>query len=112
MYLSRTVFITDPGMDDEMAYNKTNNNGEFILNGVTEERTHIDGVVKIYHDCDDWLVSTNCIRIHICILRTKQFEKNHVYNSHTHYITNMRKKLCRSISVVVVAQDCIIRWRI
>lgn len=39
-----------------MARTVTDNKGEFIISGMNEERTRLDGVVKIYHDCDDYLV--------------------------------------------------------
>lgn len=48
-----------PDPDDDMADVRTNANGEFRLDGTETEVTNIDPVLKIYHDCNDGLVSCN-----------------------------------------------------
>lgn len=45
------------GIDDKMDEKRTDNNGEFFLDGEESELTPIDPLVKIYHDCNDgWKV--------------------------------------------------------
>lgn len=51
-----------PDPDDELAAMFTNPDGTFELQGSTRELTTIDPVFKVYHDCDDVLVS--CSRSH------------------------------------------------
>ncbi|KRZ69179.1 Transthyretin-like protein 46, partial [Trichinella papuae] len=43
----------DFGFDDTLDEKKTNEEGEFLVDGQTREMGSIDPVVKIYHDCHD-----------------------------------------------------------
>ncbi|VDK51548.1 unnamed protein product [Anisakis simplex] len=42
-----------PDIDDLLAENYTDSNGQFQLNGATREMSTIETLLKIYHDCDD-----------------------------------------------------------
>ncbi|KHN84963.1 Transthyretin-like protein 46 [Toxocara canis] len=44
---------TRPDLDDLLAVNYTDTDGNFELNGSTRELSTIETMLKIYHDCDD-----------------------------------------------------------
>ncbi|VDM38575.1 unnamed protein product [Toxocara canis] len=64
-------FSIGPDLDDLLAVNYTDTDGNFELNGSTRELSTIETMLKIYHDCDDG------IRAHkIMSNEAKSFETN------------------------------------
>lgn len=51
------MLIVGPDPDDEMKRGRTDAEGNFQLDGVEYEMSNIDPWLKIYHDCNDGLVS-------------------------------------------------------
>ncbi|XP_003375250.1 conserved hypothetical protein [Trichinella spiralis] len=45
----------DIGSDDVLDKKTTDKEGNFIVDGKTSEMTNIDPILKIYHDCVDYL---------------------------------------------------------
>lgn len=50
------IFDAGPNPDDLMNKTKTNQDGEFYVDGMEEEISTIEPILKIYHDCNDGLV--------------------------------------------------------
>ncbi|GMS79622.1 hypothetical protein PENTCL1PPCAC_1797, partial [Pristionchus entomophagus] len=53
-----------PDPDDVLDEGYTDANGRFSLKGSERELTPIDPIFKVYHDCDDFLVSYSIQTIH------------------------------------------------
>lgn len=55
--LTNYRFFIDIGFDDLLDEKRSNATGYFMLDGFTRENSNIDPLLKIYHDCEDPLVT-------------------------------------------------------